>query len=154
MKRYLIPVLALLSWSLAAAPSPATVQIKETSVYDKPSVISKFLGKIPYGTQLTVLSTQPGWVQVKSDTLGVCWLRDQAVTMKKLDLQAGSEAGGASSTEVSLAGRGFSEEIEKGYKSKNPQLDYTDVDKMEAMGIEDSVLATFLQDGGITGSKK
>lgn len=146
MKRLLVPVFAVVSWSLWADPS--TVQVKEASLYDKPSVISKFLGKLEYGTQLTVLATQPGWVQVKSDQ-GTGWLRDQTVTNKKLDLKTGGQASGASATEVSLAGRGFSEEIEKGYKTKNPHLDYTDVDKMEALVLDESALALFLQDGGV-----
>lgn len=151
----MIPTLVLLSWSLAAAPAPATVQVKETSVYETPSVVSKFLGKFPYGTSLTVLATQPGWMHVKSDSLGITgWLRDQSVTTKKLDLKAGSEASGASDTEVSLAGRGFSEDVEKGYKQKNPKLDYTDIDKMEAWGIDDPVLELFLQDGGVNAGDK
>lgn len=142
---------ALLAWSLSA--DPATVQIKEASLYEKPSAISKFLGKVPYGTQLTIVSSQAGWVQVKSDTLGSGWLRDQAITTKKIALQTGAQASGPSATEVSLAGRGFSEEVEKGYKAKNPNLDYADVDKMEAMGIEDDVLASFLRDGDVGGKK-
>jgi hypothetical protein len=147
MKVVLIPLLALVSWSLSA--DPATVQIKEASLYDKPSAISKFLGKVPYGTSLAIVSTQTGWVQVKSDTLGTGWVRDQSVTTKKIDLQSGNQTSGASDTEVSLAGRGFSEEVEKGYKEKNPQLDYTDIDKMETMGIDDGALTMFLQDGGV-----
>jgi len=152
MKRLLVLVYALISWSLWADPS--TVQVKEASLYDKPSVISKFLGKVTYGTQLTVLTTQPGWVQVKSEQ-GTGWLRDQTITTKKLDLKEGGQTSGASATEVSLAGRGFSEEVEKGYKDKNPQLDYSDVDKMEAQGIDEGPLVTFLQDGGVVpGGKK
>ncbi len=152
MKRLVVPVLALVSWSLWADPS--TVQVREASLYEKPSAISKFLGKLEYGAQLTVLATQPGWVQVKSDQ-GTGWLRDQTVTTKKLDLKSGSQTSGASATEVSLAGRGFSEEVEKGYKDKNPQLDYADIDKMEAQGIDEAALVTFLQDGGVVpGGKK
>ena len=153
MKIVLVSVMALVSWSLAA--DPATVQVKEASLYEKPSAISKFLGKVTYGTSLAVVSTQPGWVQVKSDSLGTGWLRDQTVTNKKIDLQSGGQTSGASSTEVSLAGRGFSEDIEKGYKQKNPKLDYADIDRMEALGIDDGTLARFLQDGGVVpGGKK
>lgn len=146
MKRITLPLLALLSWSVWA--DPVTVQVKEAPLYEKPSAISKFLGKVPYGTQLTVVATQTGWKQVKS-SLGVGWLREQNVTTKKVDYQSGSQTSGASATEVSLAGRGFSEEIENDYKTKNPTLDYTDVDKMEAQGIDDPKLSGFLQDGGV-----
>jgi len=152
MKLAFASVFSLLAWSLAA--DPATVQIKEASLYEKPSAISKFLGKIPYGTQLTIVSSQAGWVQVKSDALGSGWLRDQAITTKKLAMKSGTQSSGVSATEVSLAGRGFSEEIEKGYKAKNPNLDYADVDKMEAMGVDDTVLQTFLVDGGVVAGGK
>ncbi len=153
MKLLLVPLFALVACSLWA--DGATVQIKEASLYEKPSVISKFLGKIPYGTRLTIISTQAGWVQVQSDSLGKGWLRDQTVTTKKLAMQSGGETSGVSDTEVSLAGRGFSEEIEKDYKTKNPKLDYADVDKMETMGVDDTELASFLVDGGVSaGGKK
>jgi len=148
MKKLLIPLLLLFSWSLWAAS--AAVQVKEASLYAAPSPTAKFLGKVPYGTVLTILETKDAWARVTAEGTGLSgWVRSQAYTTKTLDLKAGAQTSGASSTEVSLAGRGFSEEVEQDYKSKNPTLDYADVDKMEAQGVPDPDLDSFLHDGGL-----
>ena len=143
---------ALSSWA-----APVSVQVKEASLYDQPSPVSKFLGKVPYGTMLTVLESKNGWSHVRANTPALTgWVRAQSYTTKDLKLKSGTEASAASSTDVSLAGRGFSEEMEQNYKAKNPNLDYADVDKMEAQGISEAELDAFLKDGGLNpdGSRK
>jgi len=148
MKRFLVPLLLLASWSLWAAN--AAVQVKEASVYAQPSATAKFLGKVPYGTLLSVLESKGGWARVSADGSNLTgWVRSQAFTTKSLNLKAGTETSGASSTEVSLAGRGFTEEIEQDYKKKNPTLDFADVDKMEAIEFPDDDLNSFLTTGGL-----
>ena len=119
-------------------------------MYAQPSATAKFLGKVPYGTVLTILESKTGWARVSAESSGLTgWVRSQAFTTKDLNLKAGAAASGASSTEVSLAGRGFTEEIEQGYKKKNPTLDFADIDKMEALVFSDQDLDSFLTDGGL-----
>lgn len=145
------PILFLLFLSAAAflPAAPAAVQVREASLYAKPTPTSKFLGKLPWGTALTVVSEKDGWARVKA--LGKeGWLRSQAFTTKPLDLKAtGDTASGVSATEVSLAGRGFTEEIETDYRAKNPGLDFHTLDVLEAQGITDEELVQFLEDGGV-----
>ena len=149
MKRIIIPLLFLASFCVWAAP--VSVQVKDASFYDQPSAVSKFLGKVPYGTSLTVLETKNGWSRVKSDSPALTgWIRSQSYTSKNLALKSGTDASGVSSNYVSLAGRGFSEEVEQNYKTKNPSLDYADVDKMEAQTVPEGDLETFLKDGGLS----
>jgi len=149
MKRFLIPFLFLLGLSSWAAP--VSVQVKEASLYDQPSAVSKFLGKVPYGTVLTILDTKAGWSRVQAQGSALSgWVRAQTYTTKDLKLKSGTDASGVSSTDVSLAGRGFSEEVEQSYKTKNPTLDYADVDKMEARAIPEADLDQFLKTGGLT----
>ena len=139
MKRYLISFLCLLtSWSLWAAT--VNVQVKEASVYSQPSSTAQFLGKVPYGSVLTVLESKEGWARVSAGSGLTGWVRSQAFTTKSLNLQSGTQASGASATEVSLAGRGFSEEVEQDYKAKNPTLDFADIDKMEAQEVPEDQL--------------
>ena len=130
--------------------TPVSVQVKEASLYDQPSAVSKFLGKVPYGTSLTVLASKGAWSQVRADSPALTgWVRAQTYTTKDLKLKSGTDASAASSSDVSLAGRGFSEEMEQNYKAKNPSLDYADVDKMEAQGIPKAELEGFLKAGGL-----
>lgn len=141
----------LLVWGgpLVAAPTAATVQVKAASLYSSPSSVSKFLGKLPLGTSLTVLEEKNGWGRVQS-TLGQGWLRTQAYSAAKSNLRStGAGAADVSSTEVSLAGRGFSEEVEASYKNNNPQLDFSLLDQMEEQGLDPNELTAFLRDGGL-----
>lgn len=149
MMRFLLPLLFFTAGLLAAAP--ATVQVKEASLYAKPTPTSKFLGRVPLGTLLTIVLEKDGWAQVKAEERGLTgWLRVQAYTTKPLNLKATADTGsGVSATEVSLAGRGFTEEVEAEYRKKNPGLDFAILDQMEARGIPDDELAEFLREGGL-----
>lgn len=148
MKRIVVAWLVLFALPLGAAP--VSVQVKDASLYDQPSSLGKLLGKVPYGTRLTVLAAKNGWGQVKAEGSGLTgWVRTQSYTTKDLNLKGGNQGSGVSSTDVSLAGRGFSEEIEQGYKAKNPSLDYADIDKLEAQSYSEAELEKFLRDGGL-----
>lgn len=149
MKRFLPVLFLLTAWAVWA--DTATVQVNEASVYAKPTATAKFLGKLPWGTALTVLQEQNGWAQVRSATPKIeGWVRTQSYTVKAVNTKASGDTGGSvSATEVSLAGRGFSEALEKDYRASNPNLDYGPVDRMEAYGLSDAELDAFLRDGGI-----
>ena len=148
MKRLILPIFLLVAWSLTA--TPATIQVKEASLYAKPSATAKFLGRVPYGTKLTVLEAKNDWAQVKAEGRGLTgWVRTQAYTSKPLDLKAGGQTSGVSTTEVSLAGRGFTEEVEGEYKKSHPNLDFAALDRMEEQEIPEAELDDFLRDGGL-----
>ena len=55
----------------------------------------------------------------------------------------------ASSDEVALAGKGFSQEIETEYKKQNRSLDYAWVDRMLTFKVSDADALRFLQEGGL-----
>ena len=73
------------------------------------------------------------------------------MTTKRVVLSSGdAAASGASSEEVALAGKGFSEDVEREYRSQT-DLDFTWVDEMEGYGVETEALVVFLEDGELTG---
>lgn len=150
MHRPLSLLLFLFAAGLLTA-APAAIQIKEASLYAKPTPTSRFLGKLALGTLLTVLDEKDGWTQVKVDGKGLSgWIRTQSYTTKPLNLKATANTGaGVSATEVSLAGRGFTEQIETDYRKKNPTLDFQTLDRLEAQAVPDDELAAFLRDGGV-----
>ena len=55
----------------------------------------------------------------------------------------------ASSDEVALAGKGFSQEVETEYKKQNRSLDYAWVDRMLTFKVSDADALRFLQEGGL-----
>ena len=78
---------------------------------------------------------------------------DEGNRQQLRDLQTGLEkmandvAQAASSDELALAGKGFSKQVEGEFKTKNPQLDYTWVNRMEQMVISQEQIEQFLKDG-------
>jgi hypothetical protein len=152
MTRLLVPLLlfcAVAAWA-GPSPVPALVQIKQASLYAKPSSIAKFLGRLSYGTKLAVVATKDDWAQVEVPGQGLSgWVRTQAFTTKALDLKAGDQAAAPSATEVSLAGRGFTEGVETQYKQDNPGLNFAVLDLMESQGIDPGDLDDFVREGGL-----
>jgi len=149
MKRRLFVVL-LLALAGALGASPARVQVREAPLYAQPSAVAKFLGRAPLGTQLNVLETKGGWARVEAPGLPTGWMRTQAFTVQALNLKSSANTGsGVSAAEVSLAGRGFTDEVEAAYQKKNPQLDFTVLDRMEALDLPDGDLRAFLREGGL-----
>jgi uncharacterized protein YgiM (DUF1202 family) len=147
--------LVLLAYSAAVAfaapPSQLSVNVKETQVRATPSYLGKVLGLLAYGDKVDVLETQKDWdkVSLASKNL-VGWVNHSALTDKKVVIAAGSQAAGqnASSGEVALAGKGFSDQIETQYK-QDGKIDYTWVDRMGAMNPPSDDIAAFLSAGGL-----
>jgi hypothetical protein len=146
-------VTALLLLAAAAAfADEMSVTVKQTPVRDKPSFLGKTLGILSYADRVTVLDQSvKGWVRVKGpDGKLQGWVSASALQTRKIVLAAGSEnvEQGASSGEVALAGKGFSEEVENKYKQEG-NIDYTWVDKMETYNPPTDQVAAFLQQGGL-----
>jgi hypothetical protein len=74
-----------------------------------------------------------------------------ALTTKTIVLKAGAQNVRTSATggELALAGKGFSEEIEKQYKNLNHHLDYTWVDRMEKLQVSPEQMQAFLKQGNV-----
>ncbi len=74
-----------------------------------------------------------------------------ALTTKSIVLKAGAANVQTSATggEIALAGKGFSEEVEKQYKSLNPNLDYAWVDRMEKFQVSPEQMQAFLKQGNV-----
>lgn len=150
MKRLVLTILALGFAGCLYAES-LTIQVKQASLYAKPTPTSQFLGRLVYGTSVSVTSEKEGWLEISVDGKAQKgWVRTFAVSQKSATTKAtASTASGVSDTEVSLAGRGFTAQIESAYREKNPTLDYADLDKMDGYGLPDDALMAFLRTGGL-----
>ena len=152
--RFFLPA-ALLALALAAAVSQAvqmSVQVKEGVLREKASFLGKPVGNVAYGDRVDVLASQGDWRQVRAASGATGWIHGSALDSKRVTLSAAS--GGdvriaASSDEVALAGKGFSQEIETEYKKQNRSLDYAWVDRMLTFKVSDAEAIRFLQEGGL-----
>lgn len=141
----------VLALSLWAAGGAATVQVKETILRDQPSFTGKSLGILKYGAKVSILEEKSGWsrVSVEGGKLQG-WVHGSAITKKSVALSSqGGSGTGASSSEVSLAGKGFNAQVEAQYRSQNAALDFATIDSMEKIRFRPEELKVFLAEGGI-----
>lgn len=122
-----------------------TVQVARSQIREAPSVISTVLANVEYRTKLSVYGSADGWAKVRvpgSTRLGYIFL--SALTEKNiLPSDAGKAASGVTTTEIALAGKGFSDAVEESYK-KSSHIDYSWVDAMEDYSYSSETLVGFL----------
>lgn len=141
-------LLLLVSATLYAA-TQWTVQVNSTKIRKDAKFWAGSLKTVQAGDKLEEVSRRGDWVEVITSSGVRGWIHKSALTMKKIHLSGGSSTAGhtASAHEVSLAGKGFSEEVEAEYKKNNAALDFKNVDRMSSITVSDGQIAQFLRDG-------
>jgi hypothetical protein len=111
-------------------------------------------GTLNYGAKVTQVSVDGTFTEVKSaDNPSLTgWVSTSSLTSKQI------VAGGAASTttakEVALAGKGFSQEAENTLKNQKKDLNYADVDRVEAITVREKDVVSFLKEGDLKMGKK
>ncbi len=140
------------AFSGSAAPQTTmTVQIKEGQMRSTPSFLGTIVAKLPYGERVEVIQDQASWKKVAARGGVQGWMHSSALTTKRIVLKAGAGdvKTSATSGEIALAGKGFSEEVEKQYKKLNRNLDYAWVDRMERFQVTPEQMQAFLKQGSV-----
>jgi uncharacterized protein YgiM (DUF1202 family) len=104
-------------------------------------------GTLKYGDKVTVLKVDGKFAEVKSATNSSVtgWIATSNLSARQVVSGTKSTA---SAKEVALAGKGFNQEVENTYKNqKNKKINYADVDKTEAITVNESELKKFLEEG-------
>ncbi|MFH0844834.1 MAG: SH3 domain-containing protein [Pseudomonadota bacterium] len=159
MKRYtflLGCLLILLTVAMTqAGPKKMSVQIKEGQIRNRASFLGQVKAQVIYGDQVDVLGEQGDWVQVRSSDGKDGWLHRSALSEKKIILRAGQTDARVAATgeEATLAGKGFNEEVEKEYRTRNPGLNYAWVDRMERIEVGQEEKLAFLNEGEMASVK-
>ena len=140
-----------LVFSGSAAPQRTmSVQVKEGQVRSTPSFLGAIVARLSYGDRVEVIQDQGDWMKVAGrGSQG--WIHASALTTKRIVLKAGVGDVQTSATggEIALAGKGFSEEVEKQYRKLNRNLDYAWVDRMEGFQVTPEQMRAFLKEGGV-----
>jgi len=134
----------------AAPPKTMSVQVKEGQLRSTPSFLAEIIAKPSYGDRVEIIQDKGIWKKVA--IRGVQgWMHTSALTTKNIVLKAGAANVQTSATggEIALAGKGFSEEVEKQYKSLNRNLDYAWVDRMEKIKVSPEQIQAFLKQGNV-----
>jgi len=129
------------------------IAVKTATLKSGTGAFAESKGTLNYGAKVTQIKVDGSFTEVKSaDNPSLTgWVSTASLTSKQI------VAGGAASTttakEVALAGKGFSQEAEKTLSQKK-ELNYADVDKVEAIKIREKDVESFLKEGELKMGKK
>ena len=134
-----------------AAGTVLTIQIQETRLRGGAKFWAPSVTTVRYGEKVTQVGSHGAWFEVTTAAGQRGWIHQSAVTTKSVDLSGGSSTADAQTTtaEVSLAGKGFSDEVEEAYRRQNPQSNFAAVDRMERLQVSDKELVKFLREGAL-----
>lgn len=131
-----------------------SVQVKNGQLRSTPSFMGKVLKTVPYGGLVFVLETNGDWKRVSTDgqESNSGWIHSSALTPKTIVFRAGETDVEeiATNDELALAGKGFNKQVEQAYKSQNPDVDFSRVDRMENYRVSQQEMAAFLKKGEVT----
>ena len=150
-------LLILLAVFLLAAQALAgqtmSVQVKSGQARKSPTFLGPVIANFAYGDRVQILTQQGAWYQVVLPSgNGQGWMHTSALTEKKIVLKAGAMdvSQAASSGELALAGKGFNKQVENEYRTRNPNLDFRQIDQMEALNVSQDEIQAFIRDGRLT----
>lgn len=142
MKKILLVTLFLLS-SLLFANEKRYVNCKQLDLRASNTNFGKKIGSVSYGEELTVLSENNNWCELKSDSGLQGWAQETNLSKRKIT----SSNFSIKKDEIALAGKGFGEELEAAYKKKAINANYYQINATERLRIADVELKKFLVDG-------
>ncbi len=130
--------------------SEMSVQVRTAQLRAAPSYLGAIAGTAAYADRVAVLAKQGDWMQVRAGAV-TGWVHHSALTTQRIVMTAGAEDVGAtaSGAEMSLAGKGFNAEVEANFKSKNTEIDFGPIDRMERLRLPVDDLRRFLTEGGL-----
>ena len=124
------------------------------SLHGDPNFSATPIAPVPQGAEVTVVSKSGDWyrVEYKGNT---GWMHRQAFAQAqapRFGLPGMLLGGGVRETksdEVALAGKGFTPEVEAGYRQKHPDTNFAQVDQVEGFTVDDAKLRAFINEGGL-----
>jgi uncharacterized protein YgiM (DUF1202 family) len=152
MKKLLLcALLTLAAWGAFCKPGDVLyVGIKETKLKDGTGFFARKTFTVRYGEAAFVIGEKGSWtqIQIQGNPSVKGWIASSSLTKKKII------SGNSASTtpqELALAGKGFTPEAEKTFKSDNPDKRYDLVDRIEKNSVSDDKVRTFISDGRLNG---
>ena len=139
-----------------AAPTTLSVQVNQAVVRQAPQQWAPKVLTLGYGTEVSVVSRGEGWIKIKSPEGVIGFLYEGALTTKRVIISERTDlhAIKADASEIVLAGKGFSKDIENRCATIDKELNYAAVDAIESRVFEDTAIVSFLHEGGIGGLEK
>jgi len=119
------------------------VAVQTAVLKDSTGFFAKETGNLPLGTAVTLIRDNGKWAEVQAGSL-TGWVALASLSARRVILSNSL----ATASEVALAGKGFSANVETEYRKNG--LDYTAVDSMEDLTIPPEELLKFINDGRLS----
>jgi uncharacterized protein YgiM (DUF1202 family) len=155
-RRFELKRIVILACMTALLASAAAAQFKEgQTVYvtakslpvkSGTGFFARTLGTLKYGDPVTVVRTNGKWTEIRSAVQINGWVTQVNLSAKRVTASGGTTA---SSKEVAMAGKGFSEEVENAYKGSHA-VDFGVVDAVESNEVGDDELLAFIEEGRLS----
>ena len=127
-----------------AAGRPAWVSVREAAVKSGTWFFSGTRGTLQMGAEVTVLRINGSWAEVQSTAnQSLSGWTSTGNLSHRLIVAEGTTA---TAREVALAGKGFDRDVENVYRAEG-NLNYDDVDRMEAITVSMEELLAFMTEG-------
>lgn len=151
MRRFVIICILLSLPVMAAAGKTVKVKVQKGTLFHEPKFFSKAVASVKYGDRLEMIEQLKDWAYVRfREKTG--WIHKSSLTSAGFNLGTifvGTSSSGTTHDEVALAGKGFTPEIERGYKQDHPEMNYALVDEIESYDVKDDSLYGFIEEGGL-----
>ena len=149
-KKGLIFILGLCFMSSLALAATVKVITQEAVIRQDKRFFAPAVARAPYGSVIQELSREGDWLRVSYQGKQG-WIHVSAVQEQKFQLSslAGGQAQETSHDEVALAGKGFTPEVEKAFREKNPKMRYDLVNQVQSYKVDEQKLQAFLRGGSL-----
>lgn len=147
-KKFWIILLALLAMTSLGFAATLKIITQEAVIRKDKRFFAPVVARVPYGEMVEELERQGDWLRVNyRGQQG--WIHISVVQEQKFRLLTGEKAAEPSRDEVALAGKGFTPEVERSFRDKNPRMRFDLVDYVQSYRIEEKQLQAFLQGGNL-----
>lgn len=137
-----------------SAGEPLFVKVRSTAVRKEPKAWAAPQTLASYGDSLSVVSLGESWIKVKTAKGVQGYVHATAVTPRKVVLSTkGLRDSEVDPSEVVMAGKGFSKQVEQQYAAANSGVNLREVDKMEKLSVKPGELAAFIRAGKLGGEQ-
>jgi uncharacterized protein YgiM (DUF1202 family) len=152
MKKYLIITALCAGFIVSAAAQSAGaamyVAVKSAPLKSSTGFFAGTKGTLNLGDTVTVLQVKNKWLEVRSSARPSLtgWIQSASLTSKRI-VASGNQS--ASASELALAGKGFSGDVEKIYQDE-AGMDFSSVNSMESQNIPERELYDFVVEGHLS----
>ncbi|HYB19457.1 MAG TPA: hypothetical protein VEH09_00940 [Thermodesulfobacteriota bacterium] len=149
-KDFLFLLLGLGLTSSVALAATVKVVTQEAIIRGDKRFFAPAVARAPYGSVLQEQSREGDWLRVTYQGKQG-WIHVSAIQEQKFQLSslAGGQAQETSHDEVALAGKGFTPEVEKAFREKNPKMRYDLVNQVQSYKVDEQKIQAFLQAGNL-----